>query len=188
MSIVSLKKGEVVNLIKKAPALKKIMIGLGWEIKSGNPLDLDASIFMLNVHGKTPNKDYFIFFNNLKSPDGSLVHTGDNRTGVGDGDDEMILANLALIPQEIEEILIVVSIYEAESRRHNFGHLHEAYIRIVDVETQKELLLFDLDEEFPRYTEVEFGKLQRIENEWHFKATGIGTTIGLGSYVDRYVV
>ncbi len=187
MSIVSLKKGEVVNLMKKAPALKKIMIGLGWEVKSGNPLDLDASVFMLNTHGKTPNKDYFVYFNNLKSPDGSLVHTGDNRTGVGDGDDEMILANLPLIQQDVEEILITVSIYEAESRRHNFGLLKEAYIRIVDMETQKELVQFDLDEEFPRYTEVEFGKLQKINNEWHFKATGLGTNIGLQGYVDRYL-
>lgn len=187
MSIVSLKKGEVVNLMKKAPALKKIMIGLGWEVKNGNPLDLDASVFMLNLRGKTPNKDYFIYFNNLKSPDGSLVHTGDNRTGVGDGDDEMILANLPLINHEVEEILITVSIYEAESRRHNFGLLQEAYIRIVDMETQKELVQFDLDEEFPRYTEVEFGKLQKINNEWHFKATGLGTNIGLQGYVDRYL-
>jgi tellurium resistance protein TerD len=187
MSIVSLRKGEVVNLMKKAPSIKKIMIGLGWEVKNGNPLDLDASVFMLNRHGKTLNKDYFVFFNNLKSPDGSIAHTGDNRTGVGDGDDEMILANLPIIHQEIEEILIVVSIYDAESRRHNFGLLKEAYVRIVDMETQVEILQFDLDESFPRYTEVEFGKLQKVNNEWHFKATGIGTNIGLQGYVDRYL-
>jgi tellurium resistance protein TerD len=187
MSVVSLKKGGVLNLMKKAPSLRKVMIGLGWEVKNGNPLDLDASAFMLNRHGKVPATDYFVFFNNLKSPDGSLVHTGDNRTGLGDGDDEMLLANLPLIDPAVEEILLIVTIYEAETRRHHFGLLKEAYIRIVDAETQTEILQFDLDEDFPRYTEIEFGRLQKINNEWHFKATGVGTNVGLQAYVDKYI-
>jgi tellurium resistance protein TerD len=184
---VSLKKGESVNLTKKAPALRKMMIGLGWEVRNGNPLDLDASLFMLNKHGKTPNNNYFVFYNNLKSPDGAVIHTGDNRTGIGDGDDEMILANLHLINQDVSEILVLVTIHESEQRRHHFGLLKEAYIRIVDAETQKEVLTFDLDEGFPMHSEVEFGRLQKINNEWHFKASGQGSNIGLQGYVDRYL-
>lgn len=183
---ISLTKGGTFNLTKKEPALKKIMIGLGWEMKSGNTLDLDASVFLLGNNGKLPQEEYFVFYNNLKSPDGSIQHTGDNRTGAGDDDDEMILANLDLIASNIKEILITVSIHEAEARRHTFGLLKEAYVRLVDVESKREILRYDLDAEFNGYTDMEFGKLRLEEDGWHFVASGIGTNIGLGGYVDMY--
>lgn len=186
MASITLKKGSAFNLSKKEPSLQKIMIGVGWELKSGNSVDLDASAFMLGDNGKLPANEYFVFYNNLKSPDGSVKHTGDNRTGIGDGDDEMILANLNLIDKRVQEILIVVTIHEAMVRRHSFGLLKDAYIRLVDVETKREILTYDLDDSFSKYTDVEFGKLQRIDNEWHFVASGIGGTKGLEGYVNAY--
>jgi len=183
---ISLRKGGTLNLTKKEPALQKILIGLGWEFQQGKNIDLDAAVFMLNAHGKLPHDDFFVFFNNLKSPEGSIQHTGDNRTGVGEGDDEMILANLPLISPEVHEILIVVSIHEAEARHHHFGLLHGAYIRLVDVATNREVLRYDLDQEFANCTEIEFGKLHLENNEWHFVAAGIGHNIGLQGFVDKY--
>ncbi len=183
---ISLKKGSTFNLTKKEPALKKIMIGLGWEVKQGATLDLDTSVFMINASGKLPDDGYFVFYNNLNSPDGSVKHTGDNRTGAGDEDDEMILANLDAINPAISEILIIVSIHEAEARRHNFGLLSAAYLRLVDVETKREILRYDLDADYPTNTDVEFGRLRRENGEWIFAATGIGGNKGLQGYVDAY--
>ena len=183
---ISLKKGGKFNLTKKEPGLEKIMIGLGWEVKPGNSVDLDASVFMLGNNGKLIAEEYFVFYNNLKSPDGALQHTGDNRTGTGDEDDEMILANMPLINDAVTEILITVSIHEADSRRHNFGLLDDAYIRIMDVSTKREILRYDLDAEFSNNIDVEFGKLVRENNEWQFIASGIGSNHGLQGYVDAY--
>ncbi len=184
---VSLQKGSSLNLSKKEPGLKKIMIGLGWEFKSGTQLDLDASLFMVSANGKVPTDEYFVFYNNLRSPDGSVQHTGDNRSGVGEDDDEMILANLNLVNSQITDLVVIVSIHDAEARRQHFGLLSEAYIRIVDVETKRQILHYDLDAEFGKMTDVEFGRLQKIDGEWHFKASGIGGNMGLQGYVDRYV-
>ncbi|TAE73207.1 MAG: TerD family protein [Bacteroidetes bacterium] len=183
---ISLNKGGAFNLTKKEPSLKKIIIGLGWEMKTENILDLDASVFLLGNNGKLPAEEYFVFYNNLKSPDSSVQHTGDNRTGAGDGDDEMILANLTLINSAIKEIIIVVSIHEASVRRHKFGLLKDAYVRILDEETKREVLRYDLDAEFNDDTDVEFGRLRLEEDGWHFIASGIGSNMGLGGYVDMY--
>ncbi len=183
---ISIKKGSSFNLSKKEPALKKIMVGLGWEFKTNNQMDLDSSVFMLGANGKLPADEFFIFYNNLKSPDGALQHTGDNRTGAEEGDDEMILANLPLVSSNVIELLFIASIHEAEVRRHNFGLLSDAYIRIVDVETKREILRYDLDQEFSLNTDVEFGKLQKIDNDWHFVASGIGSNKGLQGYIDLY--
>ncbi len=175
------------NLSKKEPSLQKVMVGLGWEVRaSGGTLDLDASVFMLTANKKLLSDEYFIFYNNLKSPDGALQHTGDNRTGNDDDDDEMVLINLNAVHQDITEILFIVSIHEAETRRHHFGLLSEAYIRIVDVDTKREILKYDLDNEFSNFTDVEFGKLFRENGEWHFSASGIGSKKGLQGYVDIY--
>lgn len=163
------------------------MIGLGWEFRTGTQLDLDASVFMLAAHGKVPADEYFVFYNNLRSPDGAVQHTGDNRSGVGDDDDEMVLANLPLVNSQITDLVVVVSIHEAEIRRQHFGQLKEAYIRIVDVDTKRQILHYDLDEEFGKMTDIEFGRLQRIDGEWYFKATGIGSNMTLQGYVDKYV-
>jgi tellurium resistance protein TerD len=185
MSIV-LKKNSLVNLTKSLPLLKKCMIGLGWELKTGQVVDLDASAFMLSQSGKLLGDEWFIFYNNLKSPDGSTVHTGDNRTGIGDDDDEMILVNLPLVNEAVTEILITVSIHDAIVRRQNFGTLSNAYIRLVDVETKQEVLKWDLDEEFTQFSELEMGKLLKKDNQWFFQATGIGSNIELGGLVNKY--
>lgn len=184
MAIV-LKKGGSFNLTKEEPTLKKVMIGLGWEPASAN-LDLDASVFMVGTNLKLINDNYFIFYNNLKSPDGSTQHTGDNRTGFGDDDDEMILVNLDLVNPNVMELIVVVSIHDSEERRHTFGLLSDAYIRLFDVETKREVARFDLDASYPNDTVVVFGKLQKTNNEWKFYAVGDGSTKGLQGLVDIY--
>lgn len=181
---ISLKKGGSFNLTKEEPKLKKILIGLGWEAQAG--LDLDASVFMLGQNMKLPSDNFFIFYNNLKSPDGSTQHTGDNRTGYGDDDDEMILLNLDLVSPQITEIIVVASIYEAEARRHSFGLLKDAYIRLYDVENKREVLRFDLDASYPNDTIVEFGKVHKDGTDWKFTAVGNGSTKGLQGLVDIY--
>ncbi len=183
---INLKKGGSFNLTKKEPSLKKIMIGLGWEMKSGASLDLDASVFLVGPNGKLPEDSFFIFYNNLKSPDGAVQHTGDNRSGDADGDDEMILANLPLISDRVSELVFVVSIHEAAQRRHNFGLLNDAYIRILDVDTKREILRYDLDAEFASDTDIIFGKLKRKDGEWVFAAEGEGSTGGLQHFVNIY--
>jgi tellurium resistance protein TerD len=182
---INLKKGNSFNLSKNEPGLKKLMIGLGWEVISQR-LDLDSSIFMTGNTGKLLSDEYFVFYNNLNSPDGAIKHTGDNRTGMGDEDDEMILANMDLINPQVQEIVVAVSIHEAEARRHHFGMLADAYIRLYDVENQREVLRYDLDAEFGGCTEIVFGKLMRKNNEWHFTATGQGATKGLQGLIDVY--
>ena len=184
---ITLSKGGKLNLTKKEPALKKILIGLGWDMVSNNSVDLDASVFMVTAAGKVPTDEFFIFYNNLKSPDNSVQHTGDNRTGVGDADDEMVLANLATVSTNIKELIVVVSIHDASERNHHFGLLKEAYIRIVDVENNREIVRYNLDQNNSRDTDVEFGRLRLEENEWHFVATGAGAQKGLQGYVDMYV-
>lgn len=182
---INLKKGNSFNLTKNEPGLKKLMIGLGWEVVSQR-LDLDSSVFMVGPSGKLISDEYFVFYNNLNSPDGSIKHTGDNRTGVGEEDDEMILANMDLINTQVQEIIIAVSVHEAVARRHHFGMLADAYIRLYDVENQREVLRYDLDAEFSGSTEIIFGKLTRTNNEWHFTAVGQGSSKGLEGLINIY--
>lgn len=183
---ISLKKGNSFDLTKKKPSLKKILVGLGWDMKPGNNLDLDAVCFMLGNNKKLVSDEHFVFYNNLRSPDRSVEHTGDNRTGVGDGDDEMILINLPAVDSNVEEMLFVVTINDAAIKNHSFGLLDDAFIRIVDVETNEEILRYNLDAQYPEATEVEFGKLNKEGNEWQFQALGIATEKGLQGYVDIY--
>ena len=182
---INLKKGNSFNLTKEEPALKKAMVGLGWD-NGSVIIDLDASAFMLGNNLKLPSDEYFIFYNNLKSPEGALQHTGDNRTGEGSGDDEMILTNLDLVDPRISEIYFIVSIHEGKSRNHTFGILKNAYIRIYDVDNKREVLRYTLDSERGDYTDMEFGKLQKINNEWRFVALGNGSNKGLQGFVDIY--
>ena len=183
---ITLKKGNSFDLTKKAPSLKKILVGLGWDVRPGNNVDLDAVCFMLGANKKLIADDYFVFYNNLRSGDRSVEHTGDNRTGVGEGDDEMILVNLSQVNAQVEEMLFVVTINDAFTKNHNFGLLDNAFIRIVNVETNEEILRYNLDVEYPEATEVEFGKLIRQDSSWHFDAVGISTEKGLQGYVDVY--
>ncbi len=182
---INLQKGNSFNLSKEEPSLKKVMIGLGWDM-SHHKIDMDASAFMLGANKKLPADEYFVFYNNLKSPDGSLQHTGDNKTGEGSGDDEMLLANLDLINQEINEILFLVTIHDAKERGHHFGMLQNAYIRIYDVETKREILRYTIDATNGQFSDMEFGKLHKIDHEWKFMALGNGSEKGLQGYVDIY--
>lgn len=183
---ISLKKGSSFDLTKKQPSLRKILIGLGWDVKPGNHLDLDAVCFMLGGNKKLVSDEHFVFYNNLRSPDRAVEHTGDNRSGVGDGDDEMILINLPAVDGNVEEMLFVVTINDASLKNHNFGLLENAFIRIVNVETNEEILRYDLDSQYPNATEIEFGKLNKDGNDWKFQALGIATEKGLQGYVDIY--
>jgi tellurium resistance protein TerD len=180
---ITLKKGNSFDLTKKAPSLKKILIGLGWDVRPGSNVDLDAVCFMLGGNKKLIDDSYFVFYNNLRSGDKSVEHTGDNRTGVGEGDDEMILVNLAQVNPQVEEMLFVVTINDAFTKNHNFGLLENAFIRIVNVETNEEILRYNLDVEYAEATEVEFGKLVKDGSDWKFDAVGISTDKGIQGFV-----
>ncbi|MCS6824784.1 MAG: TerD family protein [Cytophagaceae bacterium] len=182
---IKLNKGESFNISKEVPGLKKLMIGLGWDFTT-DELDLDASVFMLGPNGKLINNDYFVYFNNLKSPDGAVHHTGDNKSGVGTDDDEAILINLDAVNHDVTDIVVVVSINDADVNGHKFGMLKDAYIRLYDEKTKKEIVKYDLDAENASNTEVEFAKIHRIGNEWTFTAIGKGTNSGLQSYLEKY--
>lgn len=178
---VSLSKGGNVSLSKEAPGLTAIDIGLGWDVNtfSGGDFDLDASAILLGAGGKVVSDQHFIFFNNLKSPDGSIEHAGDNTTGEGDGDDEVIKANLASVPAEIERIVVAVSIYDAETRSQNFGAVRNAFIRVVNQANGSEIARYDLSEDASVETAMVFGEVYRSGGDWKFKAVGQGYASGL---------
>jgi len=182
---ISLKKGGSFNLSKEEPTLTKLMIGLGWDFLR-NPIDLDATIFVLGENGKLIEEEYFVFYNNLKSPDGSIQHMGDNRTGKGDDDDEIILVNLDKINPAAKEILIVVSVHGADIKNHNFGLLKDAYIKVYDVENKREILNYDLDENNGEHNIVDFAKLYNEGGQWKFYALGNGSNKGLQGHIDIY--
>jgi tellurium resistance protein TerD len=178
---VSLTKGGNVSLTKEAPGLTAVIVGLGWDPRttSGAAFDLDASALMLNANNKIISDEHFVFFNNLKSPDGSVEHSGDNLTGGGDGDDEQIKVNLATVPAECATIVFPVSIYEAEQRAQNFGQVRNAFIRIVNHDDGTELARYDLTEDASTETAMLFGELYRNGSEWKFRAVGQGYASGL---------
>jgi tellurium resistance protein TerD len=178
---VTLTKGGNVSLTKQAPNLRAVMIGLGWDERStsGAEFDLDASALMLGENGKILSDQHFVFFNNLKSPEGSVEHTGDNLTGGGDGDDEKILVQLAQVPAECHKIVFPVSIYEAPQRGQNFGQVRNAFIRVVNQDGGAELTRYDLTEDASSETAMIFGELYRHSGEWKFRAVGQGYASGL---------
>jgi tellurium resistance protein TerD len=178
---VSLSKGGNVSLTKEAPNLRSVMVGLGWDERttSGAAYDLDASALMVNESGRILSDAHFVFFNNLKSPDGSVEHTGDNLTGGGDGDDEKIMVDLAMVPAECVRVVFPVSIYDADSRRQSFGQVRNAFIRVVNAEGGAELTRYDLSEDASTETAMIFGELYRHSGEWKFRAVGQGYAAGL---------
>jgi tellurium resistance protein TerD len=178
---VSLSKGGNVSLTKEAPGLTAVIVGLGWDVRTttGTDFDLDASALLLNNTGKVANDQNFVFFNNLKSPDGSVEHTGDNLTGEGEGDDEQIKVNLAGVPAEIEKIVFPVSIYDAENRQQSFGQVRNAFIRVVNQADGQELARYDLSEDASTETAMIFGEVYRYQGEWKFRAVGQGYASGL---------
>ncbi|MEE1753312.1 TerD family protein [Streptomyces sp. SP18CS02] len=178
---VSLSKGGNVSLTKAAPNLTAVTVGLGWDVRTttGTDFDLDASALLANAEGKVTTDGNFVFFNNLKSADGSVEHTGDNLTGEGEGDDEQIKVNLASVPADIDKIVFPVSIYEAESRQQSFGQVRNAFIRVVNQADGNELARYDLSEDASTETAMVFGELYRNGAEWKFRAIGQGYASGL---------
>jgi tellurium resistance protein TerD len=179
---ISLQKGGNVNLSKEAPSLKKMVIGLGWDPRAtdGAAFDLDGSAFMLKADGKVRSDADFIFYNNLKSTDGSVTHAGDNTTGTGEGDDEKIMIDLSMVPADVDRISIGVTIHDAEARKQNFGMVGKAYIRCLDANGDKEIARYDLSEDSSTETAMIFGEIYRLGAEWKFKAVGQGFKGGLG--------
>ena len=161
---VSLSKGGNVSLSKEAPGLKKVLVGLGWDARAtdGAAFDLDASAFILADSGKVRSDSDFIFYNNVKSTDGTIEHTGDNRTGVGDGDDEAIKVNLAALPAEVSKIAFTVTIDKGDVNRQNFGMVSSAYIRVVNDENGTEIARYDLSEDASTETAMVFGEIYQI--------------------------
>lgn len=187
---ISLTKGGNVNLSKEAPTLTHMEIGLGWNPRStdGQAFDLDAVAFLLNETGKVRSDQDFIFFNNLKSSDGAVEHTGDNRTGEGDGDDEVIKVDLTKIPADVNKIAFCAVIYEGQARNQNFGQVSDAYIRIVNGQGGSEVARYDLSEDSSTETAMVFGELYKHNNEWKFRAVGQGFAGGLGPLASSYGV
>ncbi|NJP42244.1 TerD family protein [Actinacidiphila epipremni] len=178
---VSLSKGGNVSLTKEAPNLQAVVVGLGWDARTttGADFDLDASALLTDEAGKVLSDQHFVFFNNLRSPDGSVEHTGDNLTGEGEGDDEVINVNLVGVPADVAKIVFPVSIYDAESRQQSFGQVRNAYIRVLNAADQRELARYDLTEDASTETAMVFGELYRHGGEWKFRAIGQGYASGL---------
>ncbi len=187
---ISLTKGGNVNLSKEAPGLTNITVGLGWDPRAtdGQEFDLDAIAFLVNEAGKVRNDQDFIFLNNLKSDNGAVEHTGDNRTGEGDGDDEKIKINLASIPADVSKVAICAIIYEGQARNQNFGQVGDAYIRVVNDNGQAEIARYDLSEDGSTETAMIFGELYRHNGDWKFRAVGQGFSGGLGPLASSYGV
>lgn len=186
---INLSKGQKVDLTKGNASLKHIMVGLGWDVNafdSGADFDLDASAFMCGANGKCPSEKEFVFYGNLEHPSGAVKHQGDNLTGEGDGDDEQIFVDLKAIPESVDKIAFTVTIYEAQERRQNFGQVSNAYIRIVDEDTNQELIRYDLGEDFSIETAIVVGELYRHNGEWKFNAIGSGFQGGLAALCGHY--
>ena len=186
---ISLSKGQKVDLTKSNPGLTNITVGVGWDTNKydgGKDFDLDSSIFLLNAAGICGNEKDFIFFNNLEGGNGSVVHTGDNLTGEGDGDDEQVKVSLANVPTTVERIAFAITIHDAEQRSQNFGQVSNSYVRIVNDANGEELIRYDLGEDFSIETAVVVGELYRHGSEWKFNAIGSGYQGGLASLVKDY--
>ena len=187
---VSISKGGNVSLSKEEPGLTNILIGLGWDTRAtdGVDFDLDASVFMLNNMGKVRNDLDFIFYNNLRSPEGSVEHTGDNRTGEGEGDDEAVRVNLVTVPADVDKLAVTVTIHDAQSRGQNFGQVDNAFIRVVNEANGREIVRYDLSEDASTETAMIFGEVYRHGGEWKFRAVGQGYAGGLGPLASSYGV
>ena len=184
----SLSKGGNLSLSKEAPGMTKVLVGLGWDARStdGQDFDLDASAFLLKADGKVRADSDFIFYNQLKSTDGSVEHTGDNRTGEGDGDDEAIKIDLSKVPAEIDKIAITVTIHEADARKQNFGQVRNAFIRLVNQDNNNEVVRYDLAEDASTETAMIFAELYRNGAEWKFRAVGQGFIGGLKPLAESF--
>jgi tellurium resistance protein TerD len=187
---ISLQKGGNVNLSKEAPGLKKMTIGLGWDTRAtdGAAFDLDGAVFLLNTTGKVRSDADFIFYNNLKSADGSIVHSGDNLTGAGEGDDETVSIDLSTVPADIDKIVVGVTIHDAEARRQNFGMVSKAFIRCINADGGAEIARYDLSEDGSTEAAMVFGEVYRNGTDWKFRAIGQGFQGGLGPLAKSFGV
>jgi len=180
---INLEKGQRQNV-----TAQKFTVGLGWDSNTsatGEAFDVDASVFVLGGNGKLPSDGHFVYYNNLKTPDGAVTHMGDNLTGDGDGDDEKVVVDVSKISGDIEEISFVVTIHKAAERRQNFGQIRNSFIRVLDA-NNAELMKYELDEDFSIETAVQFGRLYKKNNEWKFEAVGQGMKGGLQDYLNKY--
>ena len=187
---VSLSKGGNVSLSRTLPSLKHILVGLGWDARctDGANFDLDASAFLLAESGKVRRDEDFVFYNQLFSSCGSVKHTGDNTTGAGDGDDEALEIDLDRVPDHVKRLVVCVTIHDAEDRRQNFGQVSDAYMRIVNMDNDVEIVRFDLSEDYSTETAMIFGEVYRYGAEWKFKAVGQGFSGGLGAMCGQFGV
>ena len=185
---ISLSKGGNISLSKTDPSLKNVIVGLGWDARptDGADFDLDASAFMVKDDGKVRSDSDFIFYNQTKSGCGSIEHTGDNRTGAGDGDDEAVIVLLDKIPTDIQRVVFCVTIHEADVRKQNFGQVNHAYVRIVNKDSNNEVARYDLSEDASVETAMIFGEIYRHSGEWKFKAVGQGYAGGLAALARQY--
>ena len=187
---ISLSKGANISLSKEAPGLSKIQVGLGWDTRAtdGAAFDLDGAVFLLNSSGKVRSDSDFIFYNNLKSSDGSVVHSGDNRTGEGEGDDETVSIDLTKVPADVDKVVLGVTIHDAESRRQNFGMVGKAFIRCINAGNNQEIARYDLSEDSSTEGAMIFGEVYRNGADWKFRAIGQGFAGGLGPLARNYGV
>jgi tellurium resistance protein TerD len=187
---ISLQKGGNVNLSKEAPGLTKLIVGLGWDTRAtdGAAFDLDGAVFLINSAGKVRSDADFVFYNNLKSVDGAVVHSGDNTTGAGEGDDETITIDLTKVAADVEKISVCVTIHDAETRKQNFGMVSKAYVRCVNAAGNGEIARYDLSEDGSTEAAMIFGEVYRAGSDWKFKAIGQGFKGGLGPLAKNFGV
>lgn len=181
---INLQKGQ-----RQSVSQQKFSVGLGWDTNSfdtGAAFDLDASVFILGGNNKILSDSHFVFYNNTNSPGDAVIHSGDNLTGVGDGDDEVINIDLSKIDPTAQEICVVVTIHEGEQRKQNFGQVRNASIRLFDPTSGAEMMKYDLDEDFSVETAVEFGRIYKKSDEWKFEAIGSGYKGGLAYFLSKY--
>lgn len=186
---INLSKGQRIDLTKTNPGLKKAIIGLGWDTNKysgGYDFDLDASAFLVGTDGKVINEKDFIFYNNLQGANGSVIHTGDNRTGEGEGDDEQLIIEFDKVPTHVDKVAITVTIHDALQRAQNFGQVSNAFVRLVNEETNEEVLRYDLAEEFSIETAIVVCEIYRHGSEWKFSAVGSGFQGGLAALCANY--
>ncbi|GKU80900.1 TerD family protein [Niallia sp. NCCP-28] len=181
---ISLSKGQKVDLTKGNPGLTKVVVGVGWDVNKydgGQDFDLDSSVFLLGDNGKVTSDGDFVFYNNPSGGNGAVVHSGDNRTGAGEGDDEQVIIDLQSVPATIQRITFTITIHDGEARNQNFGQVSNSYVRILNEQNNEELIRYDLGEDFSIETALVVGELYRHNNEWKFSAIGSGYQGGLAA-------
>ena len=186
---INLQKGQKIDITKGNPNLIKLLVGLGWDTNKydgGHDFDLDASAFLLDKEGKTQSEQDFVFYNNTHGGQNSVIHTGDNRTGAGEGDDEQVKIDLSKVPANIEKIAFTITIHEAVERKQNFGQVSNAFVRIFNAEDNKELVRYDLGEDFSVETAIVVAELYRHSSEWKFNVVGSGFQGGLATLCKNF--